>query len=139
MEKSKKGLISKTLDRCRTMRSPARSKSWPRPPPEGCCTVYVGPEKERFVIKTRYLNHPLFKMLLDEAEMVYGFAVDGPLELPCEVELFRGVVWEVEADEDDGAAARRSGCRGFTRGGGGYAASAYRLLSPSRVAVMNRI
>ncbi|KAK1309688.1 hypothetical protein QJS10_CPA08g00459 [Acorus calamus] len=141
---TKKGLISKTLERCRTtimIRSPGRTKPYHRSTstggqlaPEGCCTVYVGPERERFVVKADHLNHPLFRMLLDEAETVYGFAVDGPLELPCEVKLFERVVWEVEMDYYE-EGSNRGGC-GFAKGAYG---SAYPMLSPSRVALVNRI
>ena len=31
--------------------------------PKGCFSVYVGPAKQRFVIKAKCANHPLFKML----------------------------------------------------------------------------
>ncbi|KAF1888728.1 hypothetical protein Lal_00036769 [Lupinus albus] len=56
--------------------------------PEGCFSVYVGPQMQRFVIKTEYANHPLFKMLLEEAESEYGYNSQGPLALPCKVEIF---------------------------------------------------
>ncbi|KAL1541810.1 auxin-responsive protein SAUR50-like [Salvia divinorum] len=77
--------------------------------PAGCFTVYVGPEKQRFVIKTEYANHPLFKMLLDDAELEYGYTCDGPLLLPCDVDLFCGILAEIGGDE------RASG---FVHGGG---------------------
>lgn len=66
--------------------------------PTGCFSVYVGPEKQRFVIKTKYANHPLFKMLLEDAEMEYGFRNEGPLLLPCEVDLFCKVLAEIMDD-----------------------------------------
>lgn len=45
-------------------------------------------------------HHPLFKMLLEEAEMEYGFDIQGPIQLPCDVEFFRQVLAEIEnADE----------------------------------------
>ena len=31
-------------------------------PPEGCFSVYVGPERERFVVHTECVNHQLFQM-----------------------------------------------------------------------------
>ncbi|XP_047972838.1 auxin-responsive protein SAUR71-like [Salvia hispanica] len=67
--------------------------------PMGCFTVYVGPEKQRFVIKTEYANHALFKMLLDDAELEYGYHSDGPLLLPCDVDLFCGIIAEIDGDE----------------------------------------
>ncbi|KAL8121400.1 hypothetical protein AgCh_018219 [Apium graveolens] len=140
--KEKKGLIIKTWERCRSfggrknyssqIRRPLvkKSKSCPqldytsaykyncgekRPiAPEGCLSVYVGPEKQRFVIKTRYVNHPLFKILLEEAESEYGYSSQGPLALPCNVEIFGKLL--VEMDSDD---INQKGCH-FTRSVGSY-------------------
>lgn len=77
---------------------PKRVKK-PRVAPEGCFSVCVGAQKQRFVIKTECLNHPLFKMLLEEAESEYGYTNDGPLELPCAVDLFVKVLVEMDCDE----------------------------------------
>ncbi|XP_077228707.1 uncharacterized protein LOC143861707 [Tasmannia lanceolata] len=115
----------------------SKSKSWPPAAnseedkrcqkrqvcPVGCFSVYVGPEKQRFVIKTEYVNHPLFKMLLEEAELEYGYNSEGPLALPCKVDLFYKVLCEMDNDEVP------QGCS-FPKG---Y--SAYQLLSPSRVSL----
>lgn len=136
---TKKGLIIKTWERCRSLSGIGRkstlsrgggggngggysaalkhkSKSWPRSGtrtaieekerekrgrvvPEGCFSVYVGQQKQRFVIRTECLNHPLFKILLEEAESEYGYTSEGPLELPCEVDLFLKVLMEMDCDE----------------------------------------
>lgn len=69
--------------------------------PHGCFSVYVGPDKQRFVIKIECTNHPLFRMLLEEAESEYGFHSDGPLVLPCDVDVFIKVLFEMEGDDDD--------------------------------------
>lgn len=95
---------------------------------KGCFSVYVGPGKQRFVIKTEYANHPLFQVLLEEAESEYGFNASGPLELPCSLDLFCKVLLAIEdggADEN----LRQLGC-GFGKG-------AYRLLSPPRMIAIN--
>lgn len=68
--------------------------------PSGCFSVFVGPQKERFVVKTEFVNHPLFKMLLDEAEMEYGFQSDGPIWLPCNVDLFYKVLAQMKMDKE---------------------------------------
>ncbi|ERN06272.1 hypothetical protein AMTRI_Chr06g170210 [Amborella trichopoda] len=113
----------------------SKSKSWPRSrslkektsvqkgkvAPEGCFTVYVGSEKERFVLKTDYINHPLFRVLLEEAEMEYGFNSDGPLVLPCEVDYFNQVLIEMHNDKIHGGCAFPKGLNG------------YQLLSPTRI------
>ncbi|XP_068651601.1 auxin-responsive protein SAUR71-like [Aristolochia californica] len=81
--------------------------------PEGCFSVYVGPEKERFVIKTEYVNHPLFKILLEEAEMEYGFDTQGPLALPCEVDTFHRVLWEMDNEDVTRGCSFRKGYSSF--------------------------
>lgn len=155
----KANLIVKTWERCKSIgrsnkRSAApalrvKSKSWPRidarleeedekrsrklkrrVAPEGCFSVYVGPQKQRFVIKTEYVNHPLFKLLLEEAESEYGFQSEGPLVLPCKVDHFYRVLLAVD-DQDhnkDDNYIRQAGC-GFGKG--------YRLLTPSPMIPIN--
>ncbi|XP_073129030.1 auxin-responsive protein SAUR40 [Henckelia pumila] len=107
--------------------------------PNGCFSVYVGPEKQRFVIETKCLNHSLFRMLLEDAETEYGFNCDGPLLLPCEVDLFCKVLAEMKCttstDHDYTYAscspfvnpARRLGKSDMAKG---Y--SSYGLLTPPR-------
>ncbi|KAL5724411.1 hypothetical protein ACHQM5_007678 [Ranunculus cassubicifolius] len=136
--KGKSGFIHKTWERCRSFgnkkfepnawvdspeedRHSSRRKS--QVVPEGCFSVYVGPEKQRFVIKTSCINHPLFKMLLEEAEVEYGYNSGGPLVLPCGVDVFYKVLSEMEGDE----IGRHHGCS-FVKGYGSY-----HLVSPSRV------
>ncbi|KAG2332968.1 hypothetical protein Bca4012_017412 [Brassica carinata] len=72
-----------------------------KPPPHGCFTVYVGPTKQRVVVKTKLLNHPLFKNLLEEAETEYGYRRDGPIVLPCEVDVFFKVLADMKFDGDE--------------------------------------
>ncbi|KAG1370165.1 indole-3-acetic acid-induced protein ARG7-like [Cocos nucifera] len=140
--KGKKGLILKTLGRCCSLghrrshtTSMPKSKSWQRSSstvkhriaPGGYFSVYVGPNKERFVIKMECVNHPLFKDLLDEAEMEYGFKSEGPLELPCDVDLFCRVLCEIDQEM---IASPKCGFAKISNG--------YRLLSPTRVMVMGQ-
>ncbi|KAL4385854.1 hypothetical protein GQ457_15G006910 [Hibiscus cannabinus] len=74
---------------CKTSRSPNGVK-------KGCFFVYVGPQRERFAIEMENINHPLFRTLLEEAEQEYGFSHEGPLLLPCEVDLFNQVIAEIK-------------------------------------------
>ncbi|KAF8389476.1 hypothetical protein HHK36_026171 [Tetracentron sinense] len=67
--------------------------------PSGSLAVYVGPERKRFVIPTRYLNLPIFVSLLKKAEEEFGFQSDGGLVMPCEVGFFKGVLRFLEKDE----------------------------------------
>lgn len=140
--KEKKGLIIKTWERCRSFGGRKNHSSQVRCPlvkktkscphldytsadkynhgekrvivPEGCFSVYVGPEKQKFVIKTRYVNHPLFKNLLEEAESEYGYCSEGPLALPCNVDVFGKLLLEMDSDE-----INQRGCH-FTRTVGSY-------------------
>ncbi|EMS53832.1 hypothetical protein TRIUR3_00763 [Triticum urartu] len=100
----KAGLITKTLDRCWS--TPMRNK-----PAEGCFSVYVGAGRQRFVVRTVCVNHPLFRALLEEAEEVFGYAAAGPLELPCNAEMFAGVLEQIE-EEKQMAGRRRVGDNG---------------------------
>ncbi|XP_009618492.1 protein SMALL AUXIN UP-REGULATED RNA 12-like [Nicotiana tabacum] len=67
--------------------------------PSGSLAVYVGPERRRFVIPTRFLNLPVFISLLDKAEEEFGFQPSGGLVLPFEVEFFSEILRLLEMDE----------------------------------------
>ncbi|PIN02851.1 hypothetical protein CDL12_24631 [Handroanthus impetiginosus] len=161
--KSKKGLISKTWERCKSFSGgigrnqealKRKSKSLPhgntkdaptpkngikrwsrwRWAPEGCFSIYVGPEKQRFVIKTKYVNHPLFKILLEEAESEYGYSSDGPLLLPCGVDHFIKVVMEMDCEEINIGKEHQAGCNFVAR-----SHTSYHLLTPPRLFPINYI
>ncbi|GLJ24081.1 hypothetical protein SUGI_0459290 [Cryptomeria japonica] len=57
--------------------------------PKGHCAVYVGSERSRFIIPAVYLNHSLFRALLDKAEEEYGFDHQMGLIIPCEEAVFQ--------------------------------------------------
>ena len=138
----KSGLISRTLQRCKSGLSAGsvgggsgRSSS-----PPGCFSVYVGPERERFVVRAECANHPLFRRLLDDAEREYGYAAQGPLALPgCDVDAFLNVLWQMEnaADADEEVAAASSPICGLHSGSKGRAAW-YRMLSPRSSPMVGR-
>ncbi|KAE8125961.1 hypothetical protein FH972_020721 [Carpinus fangiana] len=67
--------------------------------PPGYLAVYVGPERKRFVIPTRFLNLPVFVGLLARAEEEFGFQGNGGLVLPCEAGFFSEVLNILERDE----------------------------------------
>lgn len=50
----------------------------------------------RFCIPISYLYNPLFQELLDRATEVYGYNVNGPLMLPCSIEDFLHLRWQIE-------------------------------------------
>nr|GEU81613.1 auxin-responsive protein SAUR32-like [Tanacetum cinerariifolium] len=119
--KGKKGLVSKTWEHYKSFHGVGASKSSQDveegfirrtrslPPldeyiggttlkfaPKGCFSVYVGPKKQRFVIKAKHANHSLFKALLDESESEFGYKNGGPLVLPCEINDFVKVLLQID-------------------------------------------
>ncbi|GLT86735.1 hypothetical protein SLE2022_048540 [Rubroshorea leprosula] len=143
------GLARKSSSSVTTLALTKKSKSWPQMKDvtgisedrgskplkkrragkeKGCFSVYVGQEKQRFVIKTEYANHPLFRVLLEEAESEYGFNSGGPLVLPCNVDLFCKVLLAIDDGGSDDI-PRQWGC-GFPKGHSGY-----RLLSSPMIAI----
>ncbi|KAB1217499.1 Indole-3-acetic acid-induced protein ARG7 [Morella rubra] len=135
--KWKKNLISKALEGWRSLgdrskkfleRAPnslTKSKSWhctttsseeekkrktkcQLVAPEGCFSVYVGSQKQRFVVKTKFAHHPLFVMLLDDAVLEYGYNSEGPILLPCDVDLFYKVLAEMDSSDAISCSPRRS-------------------------------
>ncbi|CAN8253461.1 unnamed protein product [Cochlearia groenlandica] len=69
-------------------------------PPHGFFALYVGPTKQRIMVKTKLVNHPLFKNLLEEAENEYGYIRDGPIVLPCEVDHFLNILAHIKSNDD---------------------------------------
>ncbi|XP_050383603.1 indole-3-acetic acid-induced protein ARG7 [Argentina anserina] len=64
--------------------------------PTGFLAVYVGEERQRYVVPTSFLSHPLFKMLLEKAYNEFGFQQRSGLVVPCSVSAFEDVVTAVE-------------------------------------------
>ncbi|XP_051150469.1 protein SMALL AUXIN UP-REGULATED RNA 51-like [Andrographis paniculata] len=71
-----------------------------RPTPSGSLAVYVGPDRLRFVIPTRFLNLPVFVALLRQAEEEFGFQSSGGLVLPCDPAFFTEMLRFLHRDED---------------------------------------
>ena len=60
--------------------------------PAGHVAVCVGTNCRRFVVRATYLNHPVFKNLLVQAEEEFGFTNTGPLSIPCDESLFEEII-----------------------------------------------
>lgn len=106
-----------------------------RATPEGWFWVCVGEERQRFLIKTEHVNHPLFRELLEEAESEYGYRSDGPLIFPCEVDHFLQVLREMESGDDDPACENNSDNANSGHGcsfGRNRNHTSYHLLTPPR-------
>lgn len=72
----------------------------PEDVPKGHLVVYVGAELKRFVIRASFLDHPLFRALLDLAQEVYKFSPDSKLCIPCDEAIFLGILRCVEAQQE---------------------------------------
>ncbi|KAF6171946.1 hypothetical protein GIB67_011843 [Kingdonia uniflora] len=64
--------------------------------PTGFVALYVGDVRERFLIPTNFLTHPLFRMLLEKAYNEFGFNQRNGLVVPCSVSAFQEVLNAVE-------------------------------------------
>ncbi|GMI73284.1 SMALL AUXIN UPREGULATED RNA 49 [Hibiscus trionum] len=60
--------------------------------PAGHVAVCVGSRLRRFIVRAAYLNHPIFKRLLQQTEEEYGFSSVGPLTFPCDESLFEQIL-----------------------------------------------
>nr|DAD28688.1 TPA_asm: hypothetical protein HUJ06_030156 [Nelumbo nucifera] len=67
-------------------------KEVPHDVPPGHLAVVVGDSGRRFIIRTSYLNHPIFRQLLDQAYEEYGHNHSGLLALPCNEFLFKEII-----------------------------------------------
>ncbi|KAF5740836.1 putative Auxin-induced protein 6B [Tripterygium wilfordii] len=67
--------------------------------PAGHVAVCVGTNCRRFVVRATYLNHPVFKKLLVQAEEEFGFTNHGPLLIPCDESVFEEVLRYVSRSE----------------------------------------
>ncbi|XP_004290367.1 PREDICTED: auxin-induced protein 10A5 [Fragaria vesca subsp. vesca] len=75
--------------------------------PAGHVAVCVGSNGRRFIVRATYLNHPIFKKLLVQAEEEYGFANQpGPLTIPCDESFFEEVLQVLSRSESAGRSGR---------------------------------
>ncbi|KAL9172909.1 hypothetical protein ABFS82_03G078500 [Erythranthe guttata] len=63
-------------------------EKWKR---RGHFVVYSN-DNNRFTVPLCYLNHPIFRVLLEMAEEEYGLTVHGPLLVPCEKQLMHSIL-----------------------------------------------
>ncbi|CAN4100619.1 unnamed protein product [Withania somnifera] len=140
----KKGSQKMILPKSKSWHSGSKAKSPVVLAPQGCFYVYVGPEKEKFIIKAKYANHPLFKMLLEDAEMEYGYSTQGPILLPCDVDHFHKVLGQMDSEKEiKGPGCGLASCSpfsptrrlGYGEVGKGY--GSYGILTTPRLLKLN--
>lgn len=44
------------------------------------------------MVRTSYLNHPIFKKLLVESEEMYGYDLFDPIAIPCNIKVFKEIL-----------------------------------------------
>ncbi|KAM5579814.1 auxin-responsive protein SAUR50 [Rosa sericea] len=69
------------------------------PTPSGFLPVYVGWDRNRFLIPTRFLKYPIFVALLDKSGEEFGFKISGGIVLPCDVEFFKEILNLLQKNE----------------------------------------
>ncbi|CAN8270324.1 unnamed protein product [Cochlearia groenlandica] len=61
--------------------------------PRGHLAVYVGKEeRQRFVIPTKYLEYPEFKVLMDKVADEFGYEHEGGIHIPCDESVFEEIL-----------------------------------------------
>ncbi|KAK7292616.1 hypothetical protein RJT34_15467 [Clitoria ternatea] len=61
---------------------------------EHCETIYVGSTRKRYVISSKYLNHPLLNALINKSKQ--KDSDESVLVVNCEVVLFDHLLWMLE-------------------------------------------
>ncbi|KAM3289497.1 indole-3-acetic acid-induced protein ARG7-like [Capsicum chacoense] len=80
--------LRQMLQRWRKKASTTSHRHVPIDVPSGHIAITVGTNCKRYVVRATYLNHPMFKKLLSQAEEEYGFTNSGPLAIPCNESFF---------------------------------------------------
>ncbi|XP_039064260.1 auxin-induced protein 6B-like [Hibiscus syriacus] len=95
--------LRQMLQRWRNKASMSAGRT-PSDVPAGHVAVCVGTSCRRFVVRATYLNHPVFKKLLIQAEEEYEFTNQGPLAIPCDESVFEEVIRFISTSEADRSA-----------------------------------
>ncbi|KAL3680704.1 hypothetical protein R1sor_023660 [Riccia sorocarpa] len=67
--------------------------------PQGYLALYVGRERRKFIIGAHYLEHNLFRGLLERSAAEYGFDQKGGITIACEIVLFEHLLWLIGTDD----------------------------------------
>ncbi|KAJ4847302.1 hypothetical protein Tsubulata_048448 [Turnera subulata] len=100
-------MLRRWRNKARMSSSSAAASRAPSDVPAGHVVVCVGSSCTRFVLRATYLNHPIFKKLLVQAEEEYGFANQGPLAIPCEESVFEEVIRYISRSDQSGKDSTR--------------------------------
>ncbi|KAG1355312.1 putative Auxin-responsive protein SAUR50 [Cocos nucifera] len=90
--------VRQMLRRWSTRASLIRGWRAPADVPAGHVAICVGSSGRRFVVRAAYLNHPVFRKLLAEAEEEYGFSASaGPIAVPCDESSFEQILGQISS------------------------------------------
>ncbi|CAN4105260.1 unnamed protein product [Withania somnifera] len=84
--------LRQMLQRWRKKAATTSRRLVPTDVPSGHVAITVGANCKRYIVRATYLNHPMFKKLLSQAEEEFGFANSGPLAIPCDESFFEELV-----------------------------------------------
>ncbi|XP_021819195.1 auxin-responsive protein SAUR71 [Prunus avium] len=70
--------------------------------------IFVGSTRKRYVISSRYLNHPLLNALIDKSSKQKQGGEAGDILVNCEVVLFDHLIWMLENAADPSFGASES-------------------------------
>ncbi|KAK6942704.1 Small auxin-up RNA [Dillenia turbinata] len=101
--------FSRSVPQMRHLRrkfSRCEEKGLPQDVPPGHLAVTMGDTGRRFIIRADYLNHTVFRKLLDPAYQEYGIHQDGLLSLPHDKFLFEKIIQSLKC----GMHARKCPC-----------------------------
>jgi hypothetical protein len=63
---------------------------------ENCETIFVGRTRKRYVISSKYLNHPLLNTLINKSKQKGCDYDNNVLIVNCEIVLFDHLLWMLE-------------------------------------------
>jgi hypothetical protein len=63
---------------------------------ENCETIFVGRTRKRYVISSKYLNHPLLNALINKSKQKGCDYDNNVLIVNCEIVLFDHLLWMLE-------------------------------------------
>lgn len=89
---SQKAVMKQIMKRCTRIgkrESLGIEEGIPLDVPKGHFVVYVGENRNRYIVPISYLSKPEFQSLLQQAEEEFGFDHERGLSIPCEEEVFQ--------------------------------------------------
>ncbi|XP_038899566.1 auxin-responsive protein SAUR50-like [Benincasa hispida] len=86
-------VLKQLLKRCSSLGRKAQydEAGLPLDVPKGHFVVYVGQDRTRHIVPIKFLDHPPFQILLQQAAEEFGFDHDRGLTIPCDEHVFQAL------------------------------------------------